>query len=124
MVKTSKKTLPGTYFLLDGGIEGTVVELFDGTVLLKLQSIEGVKTAIEKYGTLPLPPYIKRPTTDEDKDRYQTVFARRDGAVAAPTAMHEAHVPSAESTIQQSVMIELSRAPVVIALPWAPSLSK
>ena len=86
MVKTSKKTLPGTYFLLDGGIEGTVVELFDGTVLLKLQSIEGVKTAIEKYGTLPLPPYIKRPTTDEDKDRYQTVFARRDGAVAAPTA--------------------------------------
>ena len=35
---------------------------------------------------MPLPPYIERPDDAEDRERYQTVFARRDGAVAAPTA--------------------------------------
>src|SRR5712692_8339107 len=41
---------------------------------------------IEKYGTTPLPPYITRPVEPEDRDRYQTVYARVDGSVAAPTA--------------------------------------
>ena len=86
MVKTSKKTSPGMHFLLNGGIEATVVEICEGTVLLKLRALEMVRNAIEKFGALPLPPYIKRMPTDDDKDRYQTVFAKRDGAVAAPTA--------------------------------------
>ena len=42
--------------------------------------------AIEKIGQTPLPPYIKRPVEPEDKERYQTVFAKKDGSVAAPTA--------------------------------------
>ena len=42
--------------------------------------------AIEKIGTTPLPPYIKREAIDKDRDDYQTVFAKRDGSVAAPTA--------------------------------------
>ena len=43
---------------------------------------------LEKHGIMPLPPYIKRPDTgnDEDRDNYQTMFAEKDGAVAAPTA--------------------------------------
>ena len=41
---------------------------------------------LEKIGHVPLPPYIKRPDTVEDRDRYQTVFARESGSVAAPTA--------------------------------------
>jgi S-adenosylmethionine:tRNA ribosyltransferase-isomerase len=41
---------------------------------------------LEKIGHVPLPPYIKRPDTPEDRDRYQTVFAREAGSVAAPTA--------------------------------------
>ena len=41
---------------------------------------------IERCGQLPLPPYIERPATGEDSDRYQTVYARVPGAVAAPTA--------------------------------------
>lgn len=45
-----------------------------------------VAAAIEASGHIPLPPYIDRPDTDEDKQRYQTVFARHAGAVAAPTA--------------------------------------
>lgn len=42
--------------------------------------------AIEKIGTTPLPPYIKREPTKEDRENYQTIFAEVDGAVAAPTA--------------------------------------
>ncbi|HTL09511.1 MAG TPA: S-adenosylmethionine:tRNA ribosyltransferase-isomerase [Chitinophagaceae bacterium] len=41
---------------------------------------------LESAGLIPLPPYIKRAATEEDKDRYQTVYARQDGSVAAPTA--------------------------------------
>ena len=41
---------------------------------------------MERAGHIPLPPYIDRPDTDLDKERYQTVYAKRPGAVAAPTA--------------------------------------
>jgi S-adenosylmethionine:tRNA ribosyltransferase-isomerase len=41
---------------------------------------------LEKIGHVPLPPYIKRPDTAEDRERYQTVFARQTGSIAAPTA--------------------------------------
>jgi len=47
---------------------------------------EDVANAIEAHGHMPLPPYIDRPDSEEDKKRYQTVFAAHDGAVAAPTA--------------------------------------
>src|SRR6266404_902715 len=46
----------------------------------------GVATQIERLGHVPLPPYIDREDESADRDRYQTVFARRPGAVAAPTA--------------------------------------
>jgi S-adenosylmethionine:tRNA ribosyltransferase-isomerase len=42
--------------------------------------------AIERHGHIPLPPYIERPDAGEDAERYQTVFAREKGSVAAPTA--------------------------------------
>jgi S-adenosylmethionine:tRNA ribosyltransferase-isomerase len=45
-----------------------------------------VMDAIEAIGHIPLPPYIKRPDLDVDRDRYQTVFARESGSIAAPTA--------------------------------------
>ena len=47
---------------------------------------DNVMEAIEQAGHMPLPPYINRPDTEEDKARYQTVFAKHSGAVAAPTA--------------------------------------
>jgi len=56
--------------------------LFDGTY-------DEFKKTVESLGETPLPKLIKRPVEPEDKDRYQTVFAKREGAVAAPTAgMH------------------------------------
>jgi S-adenosylmethionine:tRNA ribosyltransferase-isomerase len=61
----------------------------EGDVTLRFAS-EGAefRAALDRYGSMPLPPYIKRPSGGEARDRgdYQTIFAARDGAVAAPTA--------------------------------------
>ncbi|NKB97437.1 MAG: tRNA preQ1(34) S-adenosylmethionine ribosyltransferase-isomerase QueA [Pseudomonadales bacterium] len=51
-----------------------------------LQSEPDIQQILECYGSMPLPPYIERPTKAEDAERYQTVFSREPGAVAAPTA--------------------------------------
>ena len=53
---------------------------------LELVGADDVARFIEDAGTVPLPPYIRREADDEDAERYQTVYARRPGAVAAPTA--------------------------------------
>jgi S-adenosylmethionine:tRNA ribosyltransferase-isomerase len=58
----------------------------DGLLRVLLLSTRPITEAIASYGHVPLPPYIKRPAEDDDSERYQTVFARHSGAVAAPTA--------------------------------------
>ena len=60
----------------------------DGGVTLQFEGEEPVEILLERAGTMPLPPYIasKRPTDEQDRSDYQTMFAREDGAVAAPTA--------------------------------------
>ena len=58
----------------------------DGLLRVLLMSSGRIEDAIENYGQIPLPPYIKRSPTEDDRERYQTVFARHLGAVAAPTA--------------------------------------
>ena len=56
------------------------------TLRFQSNNQRSVAANIEKLGHVPLPPYIDRPDEDSDRERYQTVFARRPGAVAAPTA--------------------------------------
>lgn len=58
----------------------------DGLLRVLLMSNGPIEAAIENCGQIPLPPYIKRAPTEADRERYQTVFARKLGAVAAPTA--------------------------------------
>jgi S-adenosylmethionine:tRNA ribosyltransferase-isomerase len=60
----------------------------DGGVTLDFEGEEPVEVLLERAGRMPLPPYIasKRPTDERDRSDYQTMFAREDGAVAAPTA--------------------------------------
>ena len=68
---------------------GEVLELrYFGRRLIRLWTDHGqpVIDVVEAIGHVPLPPYIKRPDLDADRDRYQTVFARARGSVAAPTA--------------------------------------
>lgn len=60
----------------------------DGSALLHFEGNEPVELLLERAGRMPLPPYIasKRPADEEDRADYQTMFAREEGAVAAPTA--------------------------------------
>ena len=60
----------------------------DGSFTLAFAGDEPVEVLLERAGTMPLPPYIagKRATDEQDREDYQTLFAREDGAVAAPTA--------------------------------------
>ncbi len=91
LIKSSKRPKPGTTLYLGPELEAEVLELQDGgKVQIKLNySLEKDLPAIlEKYGQVPLPPYISRVegSTEEDRERYQTVYAKKPGAVAAPTA--------------------------------------
>jgi S-adenosylmethionine:tRNA ribosyltransferase-isomerase len=56
------------------------------TRLVRLLADGGADAAIERHGHVPLPPYIRRPDVAADRERYQTVFSREAGSVAAPTA--------------------------------------
>ena len=70
-----------------GELECTVVERGPrGIRKLRFDHEGNFEALVDKLGHVPLPPYISRPDTAEDKERYQTVFAKKRGAVAAPTA--------------------------------------
>lgn len=76
---------------IDFGREVTAIasgRTADGAVVLDFEGEEPVELLLERAGTMPLPPYIasKRPVDSQDREDYQTMFARERGAVAAPTA--------------------------------------
>lgn len=75
---------------LDGeeGFAVVIEELEEGSARVRLLPPDGIsqEEALQRHGLVPLPPYIRRPPRGEDRERYQTVFAREPGAVAAPTA--------------------------------------
>jgi S-adenosylmethionine:tRNA ribosyltransferase-isomerase len=78
---------PGRTIVLPGGAEAEFVRRHnDGTAVLKLRGVPDLWTWLDDVGAVPLPPYIERDADDADRARYQTVFAREPGAVAAPTA--------------------------------------
>jgi S-adenosylmethionine:tRNA ribosyltransferase-isomerase len=73
----------------DSGLRAQVIECSEGGMRrLKFDSDEPLEVLLNELGQTPLPPYIRRPsgTSIEDRERYQTVFARERGAIAAPTA--------------------------------------
>ncbi|UXY51975.1 tRNA preQ1(34) S-adenosylmethionine ribosyltransferase-isomerase QueA [Pseudomonas tohonis] len=83
-VRSSKSPKPGSTLLIDGGAEATMLARHDA--LFELGFAEEVLPLLDRLGHMPLPPYIDRPDEDADRERYQTVYARHAGAVAAPTA--------------------------------------
>lgn len=87
LLKSSKKPRPGTVISLPGGMEAVVLDRRDEeTWLLAFSPAQGFDGWLEEHGNMPLPPYVRRNAGSEDRSRYQTVFARVSGAVAAPTA--------------------------------------
>jgi S-adenosylmethionine:tRNA ribosyltransferase-isomerase len=83
-VRSSKSPKPGSTILIDGGGEAEMVARHDA--LFELRFAEEVLPLLDRVGHMPLPPYIDRPDDGADRERYQTVYAERLGAVAAPTA--------------------------------------
>jgi S-adenosylmethionine:tRNA ribosyltransferase-isomerase len=77
---------PGGRVLLPGGARATVLEREGRFFRLRFELDGPLDAYFERYGEVPLPPYIARAATDVDAERYQTVYARHPGAVAAPTA--------------------------------------
>ncbi|WP_286790152.1 MULTISPECIES: tRNA preQ1(34) S-adenosylmethionine ribosyltransferase-isomerase QueA [unclassified Pseudomonas] len=83
-VRSSKSPKPGAVIHIEGSGEAEMLARHDA--LFELRFAEPVLGLLERIGHMPLPPYIDRPDEEEDRERYQTVYARNAGAVAAPTA--------------------------------------
>ena len=93
LVHPGQKLPPGARMAFDDDgsdvLQGEVLERhFHGRRLVRLWTIDGrsVTEVVDAIGHVPLPPYIKRDDRVDDRDRYQTVFARERGSIAAPTA--------------------------------------
>ncbi len=92
LVKPGRRIKAGAKISFGGGaLCGKVIEeIADGRRVIKFECAGNFMDILNKIGEVPLPPYIKRSVTTrqklEDKERYQTVYAREEGSVAAPTA--------------------------------------
>jgi S-adenosylmethionine:tRNA ribosyltransferase-isomerase len=84
LVRTSHRPAPGTSFQFGDDVRATVEGRREDFFLLRFD--RDVLTVLEQQGHVPLPPYIAHADTAVDAERYQTVYAARPGAVAAPTA--------------------------------------
>lgn len=87
LLKPSGRIKDGTEISIAPDFSATVVSTdADGIRLVEFSPKEKFWQQLERYGEMPLPPYIKRKSKPEDRETYQTVFAKHAGAVAAPTA--------------------------------------
>jgi len=85
LVKRSRRKKTGSVYLFPDNVKA-VVSGFDGDYLL-LEFDRALDDAwFDKYGAVPLPPYIKRKNNQADNERYQTIYAKQTGSAAAPTA--------------------------------------
>jgi S-adenosylmethionine:tRNA ribosyltransferase-isomerase len=83
-LRASKSPKPGSRLLVHGGAEAEVTGR-DGE-LFTLRFSTDILPYLDEYGAVPLPPYLEREADESDVERYQTVYAKDPGAVAAPTA--------------------------------------
>lgn len=89
MVKPGKRLKPGdsVVFCTEPLLKAVVRDYGDDGTRIVEFIYEGIfMERLEEVGSMPLPPYIERASEDEDRDRYQTVYCREEGSVAAPTA--------------------------------------
>ena len=87
LARPGRRLKPGKLITFSSGLSATVLEKLDGgRVTVRFAADESIFDLIEKVGSTPLPPYIERGAVDDDRDRYQTVYASSRGAIAAPTA--------------------------------------
>jgi len=85
-LRASKSPRAGARLVLEGALKAEVITRHDDLYELRFEGEEDLLDLLERHGHLPLPRYMARPPEHEDEQRYQTVYAREPGAVAAPTA--------------------------------------
>lgn len=88
MLRPGRRLPPGTHVRVDGpdGLAFTVEARLENTFVIAFDPLPDLDAALARAGAMPLPPYIRRQAAEPDRRRYQTVYARETGAVAAPTA--------------------------------------
>jgi S-adenosylmethionine:tRNA ribosyltransferase-isomerase len=90
LVKAAKKPQSGSVIFLKGGVQGQILTpVTQGKAQIRFSNTQSLLSILEKIGEVPLPPYIRRNGNRalvDDVKKYQTVYARKPGAVAAPTA--------------------------------------
>jgi S-adenosylmethionine:tRNA ribosyltransferase-isomerase len=77
---------PGQMIEMDAGVSAVVIERTPTRTTVRIESPIPLSEWLRQYGRMPLPPYLKRAPTDQDREWYQTLFAQHEGAIAAPTA--------------------------------------
>jgi S-adenosylmethionine:tRNA ribosyltransferase-isomerase len=86
MIRASKPPATGSRLRLEGAVDAEICGREDDLFRLRFPAVADIPGLLERYGHVPLPPYLARADTELDQERYQTVYARAPGAVAAPTA--------------------------------------
>ncbi len=87
LVSPAKRIKGSPVLKLEGKGEAVILEsLKEGRFILRLNKVGNVRAFLARNGHVPLPPYIKRKDDAIDRERYQTLFAKKEGSVAAPTA--------------------------------------
>jgi len=93
LIRPARRARPGIEIDFGGGIIGVVRERVEGNIIIDFPGTDDLLAALEDVGYMPLPPYIKRDPLNypeelrrNDQERYQTVFSKKPGAIAAPTA--------------------------------------
>jgi S-adenosylmethionine:tRNA ribosyltransferase-isomerase len=87
LISPAKRVKGNLVLKLEGKGEVAVLEaLGEGHFIVRLNRVGNLKKFLNQHGHIPLPPYIKRKDDAADRRRYQTLFARKEGSVAAPTA--------------------------------------
>ncbi|OOZ42176.1 tRNA preQ1(34) S-adenosylmethionine ribosyltransferase-isomerase QueA [Solemya pervernicosa gill symbiont] len=85
-IRSSKSPRPGSRLRLENAFDVEVTGRQDALFELRVDSEKPLLELLDRHGHIPLPPYIERAAEQDDLSRYQTVYAERPGAVAAPTA--------------------------------------
>jgi len=85
-IKASRAPKAGSKLVIAGKVEAEVIGRQEDLFLLQFSDSHEVMDILDLHGSLPLPPYITHAADADDETRYQTVFAKHAGAVAAPTA--------------------------------------
>lgn len=103
LLRANKAVRQGTLLEFDATVTARVVGRQHDLYELEFVAAESIGALLARLGTVPLPPYIRRPTEPLDSRRYQTVYAEHDGSVAAPTAGLHFDQPLLEAIRQKGV---------------------